>query len=230
MTDLDGYGYRLGRTVWHDEASREHPAAHHRLRSVEWPLAAGAQVLDQGQLGSCTANALCQALNTQHGLAQRQLRGQGSILAELDARGIYSDATKLDPYPGEWPPEDTGSSGLAVCKVAKSRGLIRRYRHAFSLEATLRALAGSPVIIGIGWRESMFTPVPAGGLPAVLTVVGPVVGGHEVCLDALDVDRQMVRVLNSWSDLWGWQGRAWLSWANLGALLHDNGDCTVPVP
>jgi len=230
MTEAHPWGYALGRTVWHDEASRQHPATWHRLRSVEWPLAEGAQVLDQGRLGSCTANALCQALNTEHGLAQRQLRGQGSILAELDARGIYSDATKVDPYPGEWPPEDTGSSGLAVCKVARQRGLIRRYRHAFSLAGALRALAGAPVIIGIGWRESMFTPQPRPGGDVWLQVAGPVVGGHEVCLDALDVEGRRVRVLNSWSDLWGDGGRAWLSWDDLSTLLQDQGDCTVPVP
>lgn len=228
--DLDGHGYALGRTVWHDERSRQHPAAWHRLRSVEWPLAPGAQVLDQGRLGSCTANALCHALNTEHGVQARGLRGRGALLTEDNARDIYSAATVIDPYPGTWPPTDTGSSGLAVCKVARTEGLIRRYRHAFSLQGALRALSGSPCIIGVGWREAMFTPITHPELGALLQVAGPVVGGHEVCLDALDVERRLVRVLNSWSDAWGWQGRAWLSWDDLGALLADEGDCTVPVP
>jgi len=230
VTELDGFGYALGRTVWHDEASRQHPATWHRLRSVAWPLAEGAEVLDQGGLGSCTANALCQALNTEHGVMGRVLRGGGDLLTEADAVRIYSAATEVDPYPGAYPPDDTGSSGLAVCKVARRAGLLTRYRHAFSLAGALRALAGSPVIIGIGWREAMFTPQPRPGGDVWLQVAGPVVGGHEVCLDALDVEGRRVRVLNSWSSLWGDGGRAWLSWDDLSTLLMDGGDCTVPVP
>lgn len=226
---LDGHGYRLGRTVWHDEASRLWPAAWHRIRTAEWPLVTGATVLDQGQVGSCTANALAHALNTRHLQAARARRGHGALLDEPAAVDLYSAATKVDPYVGEYPPTDTGSSGLAVCKVAKWRGLLTGYRHAFSLNGALRALSGGPVIIGVGWRESMFTPRADAALGAVLEVTGAVAGGHEVCLDAIDADRRMVRLVNSWSTLWGFHGRAWLYWEDLDTLLADGGDCTVPV-
>ena len=231
MTDpvLDGHGYALGRTVWHDEASRLWPAAWHRIRTAEWRLADGATVLDQGQVGSCTANALAHALNTRHLQAARARHGHEQLLDEAAAVDLYSAATRVDPYVGEYPPTDTGSSGLAVCKVAKWRGLLTSYRHAFGLQAALRAVSGGPVIIGVGWRESMFTPRADATLGAVLEVAGQVAGGHEVCLDAIDTDRRMVRVLNSWSSLWAWHGRAWLSWDDLGTLLDDGGDCTVPV-
>ena len=40
---------------------------------------------------------------------------------EQFAVALYSDATKVDAYPGTYPPDDTGSSGLAIC-TTQSRG------------------------------------------------------------------------------------------------------------
>ena len=39
--------------------------------------------------------------------------------AEGFAVKLYEDATVVDGYPGEYPPDDTGSSGLAICKVSQ---------------------------------------------------------------------------------------------------------------
>ncbi|NED51184.1 hypothetical protein G3I24_09730, partial [Micromonospora aurantiaca] len=64
---------------------------------------------------------------------------------EDQARALYSAATRLDEFDGEWPPTDTGSSGLGVAKACKRAGLISGYRHAFGLNAALTALAEQPV-------------------------------------------------------------------------------------
>ena len=223
MTAVEHEGrlYGLGRHLApaHDPRSRAFPAATAALRTVvhqhEGP------VLDQGSVGSCTGNATAQALNTAPLLPPGR-----RLLAEADAIGIYSWATHHDPFPGVYPPTDTGSDGLNVAKAAKHLGLISTYRHAFGLQHALGALVLAPLIIGVAWHQSMFT-VPASG---VLSCTGPVVGGHEVALIGLDVEAETVMILNSWGAGWGDQGTARLRWADLGSLLAQQGDATVLVP
>src|SRR3954452_5461840 len=90
-------------------------------------------VLDQGDLGSCTGNAGTGALGTQpfFDAAGSEVLGHAAhdaAAGEHFAVGLYEDATRVDGYPGVYPPDDTGSSGLAICKVLKKRGTIRGYR------------------------------------------------------------------------------------------------------
>ena len=213
--------YHLGRHLQpnHDPRSLDHPAEVAPLVSVRHQH--HGPVLDQGQLGSCTGNATAQALNTD------PLMPDGRrLLTEQDAVAIYSWATHHDPVPGAYPPQDTGSDGLSVAKAAKHLGLISSYAHAFGLDHTLGALALRPAIIGIPWLNGMFDPAPDGQLH----VTGDIAGGHEICLDELDVERQRVWILNSWGFAWGQQGRAWLTWADLGGLLAQQGDATVLLP
>jgi len=213
--------YALGRHLEpnHDPASRAFPAAVAPL--VTTLHAHRGPVLDQGQLGSCTGNAVSQALNTD------PLRpAERRLLTEADAVGIYTWATHHDPYPGAYPPDDTGSSGLAVAKAARKLGLIHSYRHAFGLDHALGALVLAPVIIGIPWLADMFTPDPDG----YLSRTGTVAGGHEVALIGLDVEHRNVTVLNSWGSGWGNGGTALMHWADLDALLGQGGDVTVLHP
>jgi len=208
---------RLARHVEHDERSRNYPARTAPLRTVHHRHYG--RVLDQGSTGSCTGNALVDCLMT------TPLHKTGRVLTEGDAVKVYSLATQLDSIPGQYPPTDTGSSGLSACKAAVKLGLISGYRHAFGLDDCLAALVLSPVMIGINWYESMFTP-DADGL---LTVSGKVAGGHEVALVGLDVRKRLVTVQNSWGPSWGKHGRAYLSFDDLGRLLAEQGDVTVPV-
>lgn len=213
--------YTLGRhlTPTHDEASRAFPAATAPLVTTMHAHHGG--VLDQGNLGSCTGNAAAQALNT-----DPLLPAGRRLLTEADAIGIYSWATHHDPVPGAYPPQDTGSDGLAVAKAARHLGLISAYQHAFGLQHTLGALVLRPLIIGIPWLSGMFTP----GADGYLEVTGSVAGGHEVCLHGIDVERQAVRLLNSWGAGWGDGGEVWLRWTDLGGLLAQQGDATVLLP
>ena len=193
-----------------------------RPKTVLWSHRA--PVLDQGSLGSCTGNALAQWLNTDY--ARTHPRGTGMLMTGKDAVGLYTLATRLDTIPGEYPPEDTGSSGLAVCKAAVQMKLIGRYAHVFSFYALLMALQHSPVICGTLWTEGMFTPRATDG---VITPSGSAVGGHEYLLLGCDVDRQLITMLNSWGPEWGRQGRARISFSDFGDLLARDGDATVPV-
>ncbi len=219
----------LGRLVEHDERSRRYAfnATKATLTSVHHERRV--PVLDQGQLGSCTGNAMTGLLGTVPFFATLPTSALSATDAAADeqvAVGLYSDATKLDSYPGTYPPTDSGSSGIAVAKAAKAKGWISGYQHTFDLNSALAALAVTPVIIGINWYEGFDSPTAAGEL----SVAGSVRGGHEVVLDQLDVEHKRVWLTNSWGTSFGQHGRAFFSWDTFSRLLSEQGDCTVPVP
>lgn len=221
---------RLGRHVRHDSRSLayRYPETEDltTLQSIQHSSAI--PVLDQGQVGSCTGNAAIKAISYlplwQGGFLQ--WLSNDPIKDEEFAVSIYSSATKLDSYAGTYPPDDTGSDGLSVAKVLKAQGFISGYQHATSLNSCLNALSKQPVIVGTSWHEDMFTPDSDGQL----FITGSVEGGHEYCLDALDVEQKRVWMQNSWGETWGLNGRAWLTWEDLGTLLADQGDCTIFTP
>lgn len=222
---------RLGRHVRHDSRSLNYLVE-------EQPLSALSSVrhvrhipiLDQGQIGSCTGNAATGNLGTGKfwddlGI-QQALSIEDAVADEQFALSVYSAATHDDPWPGSYPPDDTGSDGLSVAKVCQTRGYLSGYLHATSLEATLTALAAQPVIVGTEWLNNMFAPASDGKL----NVSGSVAGGHEYLLSELDVENQRVWMDNSWTTQWGIAGKAYLTWDDLGRLLDADGDCTVFVP
>lgn len=223
---------RLGRHVHHDDASRDYAVEAApdvsklaSIRHQRW-----APVFDQGQVGSCTANAGFGCLGTgdfwKATKGGRRITGNAQ-LDEIRAVALYSAEERLlfgTPYDPADPTTDRGGSGLGIAKVLHRRGYITGYRHAFSLEATLTALASQPVIIGIPWLAAMFSPAADGRIQPV----GSVEGGHEIVLDELDTPNRRAWIQNSWGTSWGVDdGRAWLSWDDLGWLLAEQGDCTV---
>lgn len=213
--------YPLGRRVEHDPRSRNFPSlvtapvlktlAH---RSYGLPL-------DQGNLGSCTGNACAGALNTVpiHHTRER-------VLKEPDAVKLYSAATVIDGYPGEYPPDDTGSSGLAVAKAAKAAGYITAYNHAFSMDQALAALQIGPVITGVNWYDGMFEPTEQG----FVHPTGSVAGGHEFLVRGyVAAKRPYVLCMNSWGTGWGLGGKFKLFCDEWERLLSEDGDVTVLV-
>jgi hypothetical protein len=215
--------YGLGRHVEHDPQSRRFAfrAAAASLQSVRHPR--HIPVLDQGQLGSCTGNAAAGALGTGRNYVGKVT---GEPLDETFALGLYATATELDNVPGTWPPDDTGSTGVAVAKACQRAGLISGYQHTFSLADALAALQVGPIIVGTNWYEAQFEPAGDGRL----TVAGGLAGGHEYVVDEIDVEQQRVWLTNSWGASWGVQGRAYYTWADFGALLAQNGDVVLFTP
>lgn len=215
--------YALGRRIEHDERSRGFAfrVAATRPKTVLWGHRA--PVLDQGEVSSCTGNALAQWLNTE--FAQRHAENPARILTEDDALKLYGQATRMDRVKGVYPPDDVGSSGLAVCKAGVLFGFLSRYEHVFGFDALLMALQHSPVIAGTAWTRGMFTPDFAGRLyPS-----GPVDGGHEYLILGCDMEKRMIEILNSWGDAWGAGGRAWIAFSDYAALLAEHGDVQVPI-
>lgn len=208
-------GKPLGRHLNHDPRSRAYAApatdpvfsALHKRR---------VPIYDQGNLGSCTGNALAGALSTAP--FRHQFR-------EATAVRIYSAATKIDPFEGQYPPDDNGSDGLSVCKVAQTKGWITGYQHAFNINAALAALSRGPVICGIDWLEGLDTPDSSG----LVRYVGSSRGGHELEFLGIDIVARQVRFAQSWGPDWGDHGYGVMSWSDFELALANQGDCTIPI-
>jgi hypothetical protein len=211
-------GHRLGRHVVHDPRSRNFAAdTAAAIQSVQH--SAVGLPLDQGNIGSCTANALCGALDSAPDNAA------GRQFAEKDAVSLYELETKLEGEP--YPPNDPGGSGLMVCKAAKQLGWISSYKHAFGINHALRALTLRPVITGVNWYTSFDTP-DANGLVAIAPNA-TVRGGHEVVADGIDEPNQLVWFWNSWGTSYAVGGRFCMSFDTWAQLLSEQGDVTVPL-
>lgn len=217
-------GKRLGRHVEHDPRSRAYAfgavMAPSSMRSVvhrRW-----GHIFDQGDLGSCTGNAAAGAANC------RPLHHLGTkTLKEADAVDLYSLATQLDGFDGEYPPEDTGSSGLAVAQALTQKGLIDGYQHAFGIAEALTALQIKPVITGIDWLEGFDTPSATG----LVEIAGQVRGGHEFLVRGFEwhgtVLDSVVGCDNSWGETYGHKGTFRMRVRDWSEMLDRSGDVTI---
>lgn len=212
---------RLGRNLWLDGRSLAH-MVENDVHEMSRPLSGQSwervlAVLDQGKLGSCTGNAGTGALGTQpfyDAVGKSVLPDATDAAAgEAFAVKLYEDATVVDGYPGSYPPDDTGSSGLAICKVLKTRGTIAGYRHARTAYGFLRLLQSGPVLQGMPWYNAFFTPDAQGFIDSDPNWSSSgLAGGHEVEavgveLDENDAFNSVITYVNSWSTSWGDAGR-----------------------
>jgi hypothetical protein len=225
---------RLGRHVFHDPRSLDYPFPAQvvsGVKSVRHKRIIA--VLNQGGIGACTGNAeegvlgtlpFFDVIPTHH---PRKPTGDPNK-DEGQALTLYSEATHLDRFRGVFPPEDTGSNGLAVNKAAKAAGLISGYQHCFSLDAALKALTVQPVIAGINWYSSFDEPDSHGRVQ--ITPDADIRGGHEIALDEIILEERLIGSTNSWGYDWGMDGRFFITWDDFERLMHEQGDVTVPLP
>jgi hypothetical protein len=219
--EIEHEGMRLGRHLWLDARSLAHmienkiDAMNTPVKTVEWKRVL--PILDQGKLGSCTGNAGTGALGTQpfyDAVGKKVLpKATDALQAEDFAVQLYEDATVADGYPGQYPPDDTGSSGLAICKVLKKRKTVKGYRYARSAHGFLRLLQAGPVLQGMPWYNAFFEPDSKGFIDANANwSASGVAGGHEieaigVQIDKKDVFNSVITYCNSWGEGWGDAGR-----------------------
>lgn len=210
---------RLGRHIEHDPRSRAYGIVSFEmtvLKPVLHFLHGG--ILNQGDLGSCTGNACAGAINS-----DPVHKPHKKTLKEPDALALYAMASVLDEFAGSYPPDDTGSSGLAVAKAAKQRGYISAYHHAFGINDALKALQLLPVITGVEWYEGFDEP----DLSGMVYPTGEVRGGHEFLVVGYDPASDRVAAVNSWGREWGHKGRFYFTSKVWGQLLENEGDVTV---
>lgn len=216
-------GKRLGRHLEHDPRSRSFPAdkatALHDIAHKRH-----SPPFDQGQLGSCTGNAVAGALDT-----EPIWKTGDPLMNEAAALKIYELATTLDEFAGSYPPDDTGSSGLAACKAARELGLLTSYRHAFGVDHALHALMLHPEVTGVNWYEGFDRP-DANGL---VKIAGAVRGGHEFevaeLINAAAGLDALVACWQSWGPGYGKSGKFYMTVRTWGELLAEGGDVTVPI-
>jgi hypothetical protein len=119
----------LGRQKVHDPRSKGFPVAGviDRSKWVSKSLRVYDPKRNPNQCHSeCTGCAKAMEFNTVGN------RVAGVVLNMDDAHKFYHLASTLDPFVGEWPPDDTGSSGIAAAKAAKQLGYGGEYRHVFN--------------------------------------------------------------------------------------------------
>lgn len=239
-------GKPLGRTILHDTES---------LRYTVTPRSAAAYTsvrherfcptLDQNRwydpvekrwraLGSCVPNSGLEAVAT--GAVWAAIVNAADVakpaLTEDQAVDWYTKVTRLDPFAGEFRPDDTGSNGLTMAKLLKSLDLIGGYLHATSLEGGLTALHGDEDTPGVGfltgitWKTGCDEPDAEG----IIHWTGQVRGGHELYVREYDAERGLVWLDNHWSEDWGIRGRAAMPAEEFAAAVRDDGDITVLLP
>lgn len=223
IPELEGPG-RLGRHVNHDPRSLSFRVSRPMRAPSSVQHERMVPVFDQGDLGSCTGNASVGALGTAPLFSALPL--SHPVLDESFAVKIYGEATSLDPFPGSYPPEDTGSDGLSAAKALKARGLISGYLHATDLPSMQAALQDTPVIVGVNWYSGFDRPDRNGHV----SVSGVIRGGHEFEIVGMDVTAQTFTAVNSWGPGWGVNGTFNFSFSDMARLLSENGDCTQLLP
>lgn len=216
----------LGRRVDHDPRSRAYaypePAESVRPQTVVWPRYS--PILDQGNIGSCTGNAMAGWLGCAPHARDAE---EAARYDEKFAVVLYETATRLDPFPGEYPPTDCGSSGNAAAKAAKRAGLIAFYRWCFSTTSLLHALRHGPVLIGAPWYTSFDQPDAFG----IVSLWGEVRGGHEFLCRGMVVNPGAELLLlcdNSWGPEYGHEGSFYVPLSVWMRLRSERADVTVP--
>lgn len=223
MVDLDvefipQLDKKLGRQKVHDPRSFDYP--------YELPIAPNSWGTHKVNIydpyrnprqchGECTGCANAMMLNSENN------RQPGEILDMNYAHRVYSQATRLDPWPGSWTPNDTGSSGLAAAKAAQRMGYGGRYRHLFrgADQVVQTIMAGRVVSVGSWWTSGMSRP----NAQRVIEPTGRRIGGHQYVAWAYDKPRDLV-LIRCW---WGGYRDVWIKRTHLNDLLMDGGDAHV---
>lgn len=217
---------RLGRQVVHDPASRGFPMAL-GIDQSQWRdkvVRIWDPIVTPNQLvGLCTLCDSAMGLNAQGN------RVKGRVLRMDYAQHGYPIATRLDPFPGAYPPTDTGSSGLAAAKAAQRMEVGGEYQWGFQgVDEVVQAIVVEERTVGIGawWYAGGFDPKPLKGKPGhfQIEMTGSRRGGHQWRAFGYDERRDMVLGKCWWGPSWARAGVFHIRRDHLGELLEDQGD------
>jgi C1A family cysteine protease len=187
-------------------------------------------VYDQGQLGSCTGNAIAAAIQFDRIKQKQPSAGtlvpsrlfiyynerviEGSVGQDSGAQirdGVKSVAKLgvcFESGTSAWPydiREFTERPAAACYKVAEKHQILQ-YSRLVPIESQLKGClaAGYPFVFGFTVYESFETPeVASTGIVPMPSLQEHVLGGHAVCCVGYDDKTQTFKVRNSWGPKWG---------------------------
>jgi len=182
-----------------------------RYHSTFWPP------LDQGATSHCVAYSCVGML-----LSSPVRRRFDSLQSPAE---VYRRAQRLDEWPGE-EPSYYGTSVRAGLKVLQEDGLISAYYHAQSMaDVEAWVLTKHPVIVGVSWYQSFYSPDPKTGVIRIAPG-SSVVGGHAFLVAGYSRERGLFTALNSWGSAFGLFGRFRIEGELMERLLfQEYGDC-----
>ena len=184
-------------------------------------------VYDQGQLGSCTANAIAAAIEFER--MRQKLQDfmpsrlfiyynervmEGTVDSDSGAQirdGIKSVATQGDCPEAEWPYDISKFADKPLAACYNDAAKVKAVAYS-SIVQSLNQLkgclaAGFPFVFGFTVYESFESQAVAE--TGVVPMPGPneqVLGGHAVLAVGYDDSQQRFLVRNSWNTTWGMQG------------------------
>lgn len=149
---------------------------------------------------------------------------------------VDTDQTK-DPST-EWPPTDCGSDGESCCQMLVKQKLAKNFIVPTNIQGALLALQKGTVMQGAPWFNSWMSPdsdgfVDGDGSVEALkaAIQSGVAGGHETTqraivqlaqtkVGAIDLQKTVIKVRNSWSEDFGLQGDYLIHASTLDLLGH----------
>jgi hypothetical protein len=220
--------YPLGRHIRHDVRSRAFAAPRGAEPTRDKRHRTYGAKIDQGNLGCCVPTTGAHAMNS---VPLRATVAPAPTYKIDTVHNWYRAVTAIDPFPGAWEPDDTGSSGLALGQVLKDKGLISRYEWAFGFQHGLSVIPQQPLLQGTYWTDGMFYPDADGRVRPT----GGDAGGHEYLWVGVELRSKLTRAdnrswfLNSWAN-WGLGQFFYMTWDDHEALLARDGDLVVLTP
>lgn len=239
LKELPNLPHRLGRHQVHDvlDAMPERQLEH--VVDLLEPIKTVTHlehvpVFDQGELGSCTANAAYGVGVTGTAetfaafMATFEELTSRDMVAESDCVDLYKLETKIDDsqIPGAFPPDDTGSTGAWSMMAMEQLGLVKSFMHTRSLRTALGALNTAAISVGIPWYRSMFNVDDDAFV--IVDRDSDLAGGHQICLPGQNAEERWCKIRQSWGDGWGDKGHARIRWDDLKWLFAQGGDAVQP--
>lgn len=198
-------------------------------------------VENQGQLGSCTANALAGILefldNCDDGFYEdasrlfiyyneRALQGTVAYDSGASLRVGIKTLAKAGSCPEDLWPYDIKKFAVkppAGCYAkAKARCIVSYHRIESHNERMSCLAEGYPFVFGFTVYESFETPATARtGIVRMPKKTERALGGHAVMAVGYDQKRKMFLVRNSWGETWGQKGYFMMPFAYLDTLAAD---------
>ncbi len=186
--------------------------------SREWTFGPNvAPDLDQGRDGACVGFGLGNEL---------ALDPVPCPMTNEFARRIYWAAQRRDTWPGgAYPgarPHYEGTDLRSGLKTLRDAGACDTYERAFDIDTTILGIShNGPPVFGMMWTEGMSVPDANG----FVRPTGRHVGGHCICGRAVDMEREYVRLIQTYGRDHGVNGEILLRFKDLEWIMAR--DCEV---